>query len=84
MFHLLWSLIVGLIVGYVARLVMPGAQHIGILLTALLGIGGSYVGGLISQLFSKREPGASFHPAHFFMSVIGALVILYAYTKFGH
>jgi uncharacterized membrane protein YeaQ/YmgE (transglycosylase-associated protein family) len=44
MLHLIWYIIVGFIVGLVARAVMPGVQHLGFILTTLLGIGGSIVG----------------------------------------
>ncbi len=84
MFHLLWSIIIGFIVGYIARAIMPGAQHIGFWLTTLIGIGGSYLGGLIGQLLSKPAPGAKFHPAGFLMSIIGSLILLWLYIKYGH
>lgn len=84
MFHLLWSIIIGFIVGYIARAIMPGAQHIGFWLTTLIGIGGSYLGGLIGQLLSKPAPGAKFHPAGFLMSIVGAIMLLWLYIKYGH
>ena len=84
MIHLIWSLIVGFIIGYIARAIMPGAQHLGFLMTSLLGIGGSFVGGFIGQLISKPREGANFHPAGILMSIVGALILLWAYTKFGH
>ena len=57
MLHIIWSIIIGFIIGLIARAIMPGAQHLGFIMTALLGIGGSIVGGLIGRLFSKPEPG---------------------------
>ena len=48
---------------------------------SLLGIGGSIVGGLIARLFSKPAPGSSFHAAGFIMSIIGALILLFIWTK---
>jgi uncharacterized membrane protein YeaQ/YmgE (transglycosylase-associated protein family) len=65
MLHIIWYIIVGFIVGLIARAIMPGAQHLGFIMTTLLGIGGSIVGGLIGRLFSKPEPGSTFHPAGF-------------------
>src|SRR5262245_12792873 len=53
MLHLLWMFIVGIVVGAIARLIMPGPQHLGILLTGILGIAGSLIGGLIARIFSK-------------------------------
>ncbi len=63
MLHIIWSIIIGFVVGLIARAIMPGAQHLGFIATTLLGIGGSIVGGLIARLFSKPAPGSSFHPA---------------------
>ena len=66
MLHIIWSIIVGFIVGWLAEVLYPGAQHLGFWKAALIGIGGSILGGLISRLFSKPEPGSSFHAAGFF------------------
>jgi uncharacterized membrane protein YeaQ/YmgE (transglycosylase-associated protein family) len=52
-------------------------------MTTLLGIGGSILGGLIGRLFSKPAPGSSFHPAGFIMSLIGALILLFLWGRFG-
>ena len=82
MMHIIWSIIVGFIVGLIARAIMPGAQHLGFILTTLLGVGGSILGGLIGRLFSKPEPGSSFHPAGFIMSIIGAIILLFIWIKF--
>ena len=84
MFHILWSIIVGFIIGEIARAIMPGAQHLGIMMTTLLGIGGSFVGGFIGQLISKPAAGAKFHPAGIIMSIVGALILLYVYIHFVH
>ena len=81
MLHFIWYIIVGFIVGLIARAIMPGAQHIGFIITTLIGIGGSIVGGLIARLFSKPEPGATFHPAGFIMSIIGAIILLFIWIK---
>jgi uncharacterized membrane protein YeaQ/YmgE (transglycosylase-associated protein family) len=81
MLHIIWSIIVGFIVGLIARAVMPGVQHLGFIATTLLGIGGSIVGGLIARLFSKPAPGSSFHPAGFILSIIGAIILLFVWGK---
>jgi uncharacterized membrane protein YeaQ/YmgE (transglycosylase-associated protein family) len=81
MLHIIWYIIVGFLVGLIARAVMPGVQHLGFIMTTLLGIGGSAVGGLIGRLFSKPEPGATFHPASFILSIIGAIVLLFVWVK---
>jgi uncharacterized membrane protein YeaQ/YmgE (transglycosylase-associated protein family) len=60
---------------------MPGAQSMGWIMTSLLGIGGSIVGGFVSSLIWK-SPDGKFHPAGWIMSILGALVLLWAYMKF--
>jgi uncharacterized membrane protein YeaQ/YmgE (transglycosylase-associated protein family) len=74
--HILWSIIVGFVVGLIARAVMPGADTLGFWLTSLVGIVGSFVGGFIGGLISKPAPDSKFHPAGFFMSIVGAIVVL--------
>jgi uncharacterized membrane protein YeaQ/YmgE (transglycosylase-associated protein family) len=81
MLHIIWYIIVGFVVGLLARAVMPGVQHLGFILTTLLGIGGSIVGGLIGRLFSKPAPGSSFHPAGLILSIIGAIILLFIWGK---
>jgi uncharacterized membrane protein YeaQ/YmgE (transglycosylase-associated protein family) len=82
MLHIIWSIIVGFIVGWLAEVLYPGAQHLGFWKAALIGIAGSILGGLISRLFSKPTEGSAFHPAGFLMSLIGALIILFVCIKF--
>ena len=84
MFHILWMFIVGIVVGAIARLIMPGSEGLGLFMTGLLGIAGSFVGGFIARIFSKPAEGAIVHPAGLFMSVIGALILLYAWNHLGH
>lgn len=83
MLHIIWSIIVGFIIGLIARAIMPGMQAMGFIATTVLGIGGSIVGGLVARLFSRPAPGSAFHPAGFIMSIIGALILLWAWSKWG-
>jgi len=83
MLHIIWSIIIGFIVGLCARAIMPGVQHLGFIMTTLLGIGGSILGGLIGRLFSRPTPGSAFHPAGFIMSIIGAIILLWVWSKWG-
>ena len=76
MLHIIWSIIVGFIIGLIARAVVPGAQHMGFIATAVLGIVGSLVGGLLGRLISKPREGATFHPAGFLLSIVGAILLL--------
>jgi uncharacterized membrane protein YeaQ/YmgE (transglycosylase-associated protein family) len=79
--HYLWMFIIGILIGAIARFIMPGAQHMGIIMTGILGIVGSFVGGYIARLFNKPAPDAPFHPAGIILSVIGALIVLFVWEK---
>jgi uncharacterized membrane protein YeaQ/YmgE (transglycosylase-associated protein family) len=79
--HYLWMFIVGIVVGAIARLIMPGPQHMGLIVTGIVGIIGSFVGGFIARLFSKPPEGAPIHPAGIIMSVIGAIIVLFVWSK---
>ena len=76
--HYVWMVIVGFVVGLVARAILPGTQSIGIILTAVLGIAGSFIAGLAGQALGWYHAGAG---AGFIGSVIGAVVLLFAYGK---
>jgi uncharacterized membrane protein YeaQ/YmgE (transglycosylase-associated protein family) len=81
MFHIIWSIIVGFVVGWIAREFM-GAGHLGFWMTSFIGIGGSLVGGFIGSLISKPIDGRMFHPAGFIMSIIGAVILLWLIEHF--
>jgi uncharacterized membrane protein YeaQ/YmgE (transglycosylase-associated protein family) len=71
-------LIIGFIVGGIARLLTPGRDQMGCLATSLLGIGGSFVGGWLGeQLFHRREGylGGYVRPG-FLLSLIGSIILL--------
>jgi uncharacterized membrane protein YeaQ/YmgE (transglycosylase-associated protein family) len=82
MLHIIWSIVVGFVVGLIAIWFVPGAGHFGIIATTLVGIAGSVVGGLIARLFSRPKDGAVFHPAGFFLSIVGAVIVLFVLAKF--
>jgi uncharacterized membrane protein YeaQ/YmgE (transglycosylase-associated protein family) len=73
---LLWMIVVGLIVGALAKLIMPGRDPGGIIVTILLGIGGSVLAGLLGRAVGWYTTG---EPAGFIASLIGAVVILAIY-----
>ena len=76
MFSLLWELIIGLIVGAVAKLLMPGKDPGGIWITMALGIAGSIVATYLGQVIGWYREGQT---AGFIMSVVGAIVLLVVY-----
>ncbi|MGH9820132.1 MAG: GlsB/YeaQ/YmgE family stress response membrane protein [Pyrinomonadaceae bacterium] len=77
MVHILGQLLFGLVVGIIARFLLPGQEHIpagplGWLLTALLGVAGSFIGGYIARLIWKEDG----HPAGWILSILGAILLL--------
>lgn len=73
---IIWRIIVGLIAGALARLIMPGKDPMGILMTIVLGIAGSFIGGFIADLI-WRDSGPGFHPGGLILSILGALLLLW-------
>lgn len=74
--HIIWMIILGGIIGAIAKLIMPGKDPGGVIVTIVLGILGSIVGGFLLGLFM---PGRGFGGAHFIGSIIGALLLLWIY-----
>ena len=76
MIGVLGWIVFGLIVGAVAKLVMPGRDPGGIIVTMLLGMAGALVGGWLGQAFGWYRPNEG---AGFFMSLLGAILLLWLY-----
>ena len=74
--NLLWEAIIGLIVGAVAKLLMPGKDPGGIWITMALGIAGSIIATWLGQAIGWYQAGQS---AGFIMSVVGAVLLLFVY-----
>jgi uncharacterized membrane protein YeaQ/YmgE (transglycosylase-associated protein family) len=79
MFGILGWILFGLIVGAVAKLIMPGNDPGGIIVTMLLGIVGAVVGGWIGRALGFYGPN---DPAGFLMSLVGAVALLAMYRAF--
>ena len=73
--QILGLLVVGLIIGALARLVKPGKQRIGLLMTLLLGVGGAIIGGLIAGLFGWGSITELNFPG-FIFAVIAAVLLI--------
>jgi uncharacterized membrane protein YeaQ/YmgE (transglycosylase-associated protein family) len=76
MFSLLWTAIIGLVVGALAKLIMPGKDPGGMLVTMIIGIAGSFLGTFLGRLIGHYQEGQS---AGFIMSLIGAIILLAIY-----
>jgi len=72
----IWMIVVGLLVGAMAKLIMPGRDPGGMLITIMLGIAGSLVAGTIGRAVGWYAPG---QPAGFIASIVGAIILLAVY-----
>ena len=73
---LLYTILIGLVIGVVAKFLMPGRDPGGCIITILLGIAGSFVASFLGQAMGWYRPG---QPAGFIFSVIGAMILLLIY-----
>ena len=76
MFHLLWVAIIGLVVGAIAKFIMPGKDPGGIFITMIIGIAGAFLGTWLGRVIGHYQTGQS---AGFLMSLVGALILLGIY-----
>lgn len=76
---ILWTLLIGLVIGAVAKFLLPGKDPGGIIVTMLIGIAGSFVATYIGRVLRWYQEGQS---AGFIMSVLGAILLLAIYHIF--
>ena len=74
--HYVWVAIIGLVVGALAKLIMPGKDPGGFIITMLLGIAGSFIATFLGRAVGWYQPGQA---AGFIMSLVGAVVLLAIY-----
>ncbi|MBA3722099.1 MAG: GlsB/YeaQ/YmgE family stress response membrane protein [Parachlamydiaceae bacterium] len=74
---ILLSILIGFVVGLIARALMPGKDSMGFIITTLLGIGGALLGKFLGQAMGLYNEG---DPVGFFMSLLGALLLLFIYN----
>lgn len=72
-------IVFGLVVGAIARFIMPGRQSMGMMMTIVLGVLGSFVGGFLGSLLHEGGP-ALVHASGWIGSIIGALLLLFGYS----
>jgi uncharacterized membrane protein YeaQ/YmgE (transglycosylase-associated protein family) len=74
--NILWTIIIGFIVGLIAKMLMPGRDPGGFIITTLLGIAGAFVASYLGRAMNWYAPG---QPAGLIASVIGAILLLVIY-----
>ena len=75
---IIWTIVLGFIIGLIAKLVHPGKEHMGFIMTVLLGIAGSFLAGIIGQAIGWYKAGEG---AGFIASIIVAIILLVIYGK---
>ena len=73
-----WMAVIGFVVGLIARAMLPGTQNVGIVMTSLLGIGGSFLAGMAGRALGWYAEGDA---AGFIASVLGAVLLLFVVGK---
>jgi uncharacterized membrane protein YeaQ/YmgE (transglycosylase-associated protein family) len=75
---IIWTIVLGFFIGLIAKLVHPGKENMGFIMTILLGIAGSFLAGIIGQFIGWYKAGQG---AGFIASVIVAIILLVIYGK---
>lgn len=75
---LIWTIVIGFLAGVVAKLLHPGRENMGFVMTTLLGIGGSLAATFLGQAIGWYQPG---QPAGFIGAVVGAVLLLLVYGQ---
>jgi uncharacterized membrane protein YeaQ/YmgE (transglycosylase-associated protein family) len=78
---IVWTIVLGLVIGVVAKLIHPGKENMGLITTILIGIAGSFLAGVIGQWIGWYQAGQG---AGFIASVVVAIVLLTIYGKIKH
>jgi len=78
MLEIVWIILIGAVVGALAKLLMPGPDPGGFFMTSVLGMGGAIVATLLGRLVGLYGPGQG---AGFIASIIGAVLVLFGYHK---
>ena len=77
MLSILWTILIGFVIGVIAKFLHPGKENLGLVLTTALGIAGSLVATFLGRLVGFYGEGEA---AGFLMAVVGAIVLLVVYT----
>lgn len=75
---IIWTIVLGFVIGVIAKLLHPGKENMGFIMTVLLGIGGAFTAGMVGQALGWYQAGEG---AGFIASVVAAIVLLAIYGK---
>ena len=75
---IVWTIVLGMVIGIVAKLLHPGKDNIGFIMTIILGVAGSFTAGIVGEALGWYRAGEG---AGFIASVIAAIVLLAIYTR---
>lgn len=75
---IVWTILIGFVIGVIAKLLHPGKENMGFVATVLLGIGGSFLAGILGQALGWYQAGEG---AGFLASVLVAMVLLVIYAR---
>ena len=75
---IIWTIVLGFVIGLVAKLIHPGKENMGFIMTVVLGIAGSFLAGIIGQFIGWYKAGEG---AGFIASIIVAIILLVIYGK---
>jgi uncharacterized membrane protein YeaQ/YmgE (transglycosylase-associated protein family) len=75
---IIWTIVLGFVIGFIAKLVHPGRENMGLIMTILLGIAGSFLAGIIGQFIGWYKAGEG---AGFIASVVVAIILLVIYGR---
>ncbi len=74
----IWTIVLGFVIGVIAKLLHPGKENMGFIMTIVLGIAGSFLAGIVGQFLGWYQAGEG---AGFIASVITAIILLVIYGK---
>lgn len=77
---ILWTIIVGAVIGALARLVMPGRQPVGVIMTILLGVVGAFLGSWLTSQFGYQNANGGFQILPFVVGVVVAAILIGIYV----
>ncbi|MGQ9801186.1 MAG: GlsB/YeaQ/YmgE family stress response membrane protein [Candidatus Saccharicenans sp.] len=77
--HIIWTILLGLAAGIIAKFIFPGKENMGWIMTTLLGIAGSFVATYLGKVVGIYQPGET---AGFIGAIVGALIILFIISLF--